>query len=144
MVDTSKLKGHTPGPWRVEMWKYADGQEVIPTIQNDSDAVAQICGIYRTMQSAAELDAERQANSLLIAAAPDLLADRASLESLLAERMAEVRRLREALETVRRTFAKDCMFCHKTTRYSGHDEIVNHKEECPAAIARKALEGGSQ
>jgi hypothetical protein len=61
---------HTAGPWRVELWKYDDGKRIVPTVQNDSDAVAQITDLW----CPDDRTAERDANARLIASAPDMLA----------------------------------------------------------------------
>lgn len=64
------MSRHTPGPWRVEIWNYS-GRDTVPTIQTDSDAVAQTCHLWRDGRDDSE---EVAANARLIAAAPELLA----------------------------------------------------------------------
>lgn len=60
---------HTPGPWRIEVWHYTNGDRQVPTIQTDKDAIAQLYDLWPPD----EREGERDANALLIAAAPDLL-----------------------------------------------------------------------
>ena len=72
-----KTHTHTPGPWRVEDWKYTDSRfswrrDGVPTIVSANDAIAEAFNLYRPN---AEDDAESEAlaNARLIAAAPELL-----------------------------------------------------------------------
>jgi hypothetical protein len=62
---------YTPGPWKVETWKYNNNTREVLTIQTQCDAIAQTCGIWRDGDDSS---AEEAANARLIAAAPDLLA----------------------------------------------------------------------
>lgn len=71
---------HTPGPWRVDVWKYsmATPPRECPTIVAEKDAIAEVFALW----CPDDREAERIANAHLIAAAPELLA---ALEGLLAE-----------------------------------------------------------
>jgi len=62
---------HTPGPWKVETWKYKTPAREVLTINTKFDAIAQTCGLWRDGDDSAN---EEEANARLIAAAPDLLA----------------------------------------------------------------------
>jgi hypothetical protein len=71
---------HTSGPWRVENWKYPNSKEVarrdgIVTIVTESDAIAQLCNLWRPNDDPAETISKNEvmANARLIAAAPELL-----------------------------------------------------------------------
>lgn len=63
---------HTPGPWTVEPWSYDNGRRMVHTIQTKTDAVAQLCNLYRHPDHT-DADAEMMANARLIASAPELL-----------------------------------------------------------------------
>ena len=71
---------HTSGPWRVENWKYPNSKEVarrdgIVTIVTESDAIAQLCNLWRPDDDPAETISKNEvmANARLIAAAPEML-----------------------------------------------------------------------
>ena len=51
---------HTPTPWRVETWTYLNGVEPRMMVQNDSNAIAQVIGLYR------DNDDEQRANAAFI------------------------------------------------------------------------------
>jgi len=91
---------HTPGPWRVENWKYTESRlawrrDGVPTIVGGNDAIAEAFNLYRPN---AEDDAESEAlaNARLIAAAPEMLA---ALQSL-AHPMASDEDLQNALAVI--------------------------------------------
>ena len=71
---------HTSGPWRVENWKYPNAKEAsrrdgIVTIVTESDAIAQLCNLWRPDDDPAETIGKNEvmANARLIAAAPEML-----------------------------------------------------------------------
>jgi hypothetical protein len=74
------MSAHTSGPWSVENWKYPNSKEVsrrdgIVTIVTESDAIAQLCNLYRPDDDLAETISKNEvmANARLIASAPELL-----------------------------------------------------------------------
>lgn len=74
-METTK---HTPGPWRIETWNYdkATPPREALMVQTDRDAVAEVCNIWQNANEVErrDVEAEKQANARLIAAAPALLA----------------------------------------------------------------------
>lgn len=104
---------HTPGPWRLDTWKYADGRELL-TVQTDVDAIAQVSNLWVPDVRAAE----QESNARLIAAAPEMLAAlKAGLG--LAEEAVELRELsddpddREMLDLYREHVAAMRAAIHK-------------------------------
>lgn len=61
---------HTPGDWRLETWSYSDGKRLVPTIQTDKDAIAQVLDLWPPDERAEEA----AANGRLLTAAPKMLA----------------------------------------------------------------------
>ena len=59
----------TPGPWRVDTWKYSNPDREVLTIQTESDAVAQALDLWPPDAR----QAERDANARAIAALPLLI-----------------------------------------------------------------------
>ena len=65
------MSQHTPGPWRVETWRYPQGHGDIVTIQTDQDAISTVCDLWRDGEHSTD---ERNANGRLITAAPEMCA----------------------------------------------------------------------
>jgi hypothetical protein len=78
---------HTPGPWKVENWKYTESlaawrRDGVPTIIGGNDAIAEVFNLYRP-NAEDDAESEAMANARLIAAAPEMLA---ALEELCADK----------------------------------------------------------
>jgi len=59
---------HTPGPWKASDWKYANST-VKRVIQNENDAICEVLDLW----CMDDRTPERDANAILIAAAPEML-----------------------------------------------------------------------
>jgi hypothetical protein len=82
-----KTHTNTPGPWKVENWKYKESlilwrRDGVPTIVGANDAIAEAFNLYRP-NAEDEAEGEAWANARLIAAAPEMLA---ALEELCADK----------------------------------------------------------
>jgi len=120
MSEVKRFEGHTQGPWMVgslppPKWRYIvnSGGEVVAAVAewNESgDLIQEFCG------KAAKTNAQ------LIAAAPDLLAENATLE-------ARLQKMREALSTISALMAETHIKL-KSVHIPGY---------CPKCIADAAL-----
>lgn len=86
----------TQGPWRVEQWTYQHPDRVVPTIQNDKDAIAQLCDLWPPD----EREAEKTANAELI-----VVACNAAREANPDDPIAAARALPAALQLLREAFS---------------------------------------
>lgn len=59
----------TPGPWRVEPWKYSNPDREVLTIQTDTDAIAQVLDLWPPDGR----EKEKQANARALAEVPNLV-----------------------------------------------------------------------
>ena len=106
------VEGHTPGPWRETTQRTSIGRKMdvyVPMPPNeDYTGHNGICCIYDDNSSLdPRLSEEHQSNARLIASAPDLQADHATLCEALDEMEARWQSLREALAADLKTLVQN-------------------------------------
>lgn len=126
----AEFAGHTPGPWKTQR-----NDAKTYNIAADNDSAGLVAHVYSKGQSGANTW-QAAANASLIAAAPDLLAERNTLAAHVAELRKALRGCRDALTEAGKEAGSRNALATRPNLYELHAQAAS------AALAQTAQEGG--